>query len=120
MDAGWLLAGEAGTNIVAGFIPLDKSGAMGAVVKVASAVAVAWLLKRVSPNASKMALAGGLATVIRGPIKAANLPLVSANLGDEGYYAVGSYPQGLLPAGVAAYPDSGYGDDDQAEFAQYG
>src|SRR5437867_4011206 len=82
VDAGWLLAGEAGTNVVAGFIPLDKSGPMGAVVKVASAVAVAWLAKRISPNAAKMALAGGLASVIRGPVKAANIPLISSNLGD--------------------------------------
>lgn len=124
VDAAWLLGGEAGTNIIAGFIPLDKSGAMGAVVKVAAAVAVAWLAKRVSPNASKMALAGGLASVIRGPIKAANLPLVSANLGDlydESGYAVGAgaYPQGLLPAGVGAYPDSGYSDVDDAAYVQY-
>jgi hypothetical protein len=123
IDAAWLLAGEAGTNVVSGFIPLDKAGPMGAVVKVASAVAVAWLAKRVSPNAAKMALAGGLASVIRGPIKNANLPLISANLGDlydESGYAVGAgaYPQGLLPAGVGAYPQ-GMGDEDEEAFVQY-
>jgi hypothetical protein len=122
VDAGWLLAGEAGTNVVSGFIPLDKTGPMGAVVKVASAVAVAWLAKRISPNASKMALAGGLASVIRGPVKNANLPLISANLGDlydESGYAVGAGAYPMLPAGVGSYPQ-GVGDmEDEEAFVQY-
>ncbi len=110
VDAAWLLGGEAGTNIVAGFIPLDKTGPMGMVVKVGAAVLVAWLAKRVSPNAAKMVLAGGLASVIRGPIKAANIPLVSANLGDlydEGGYAVGAGSYPMLPGGVSSYPQMG-------------
>ncbi len=119
VDAAWVLGGEAGTNVISGFIPLDKTGPMGLVVKLAAAVAVAWFAKRVSPNASKMALAGGLASVIRGPIKGANIPLVSVNLGDDADYAVGAYPQGLLPAGVGAYPESGYGDEEEAAFVQY-
>ena len=121
VDAGWLLAGEAGTNVVSGFIPLDKTGPMGAVVKVASAVAVAWLAKRISPNASKMALAGGLASVIRGPVKNANLPLISANLGDlydESGYAVGAGAYPMLPAGVGAYPQ-GLGEEEDEAFVQY-
>jgi hypothetical protein len=123
VDAAWVLGGEAGTNVIAGFIPLDKTGPMGLVVKIAAAVAVAWLARRVNPNAAKMALAGGLASVIRGPIKGANLPLISANLGDmydESGYAVGAgaYPQGLLAPGVAAYPESGYGDEEES-FVQY-
>jgi len=121
VDAGWLLAGEAGTNVVSGFIPLDKTGPMGAVVKVASAVAVAWLAKRISPNASKMALAGGLASVIRGPVKNANLPLISANLGDlydESGYAVGAGAYPMLPAGVGSYPQ-GLGEEEDEAFVQY-
>jgi hypothetical protein len=122
VDAGWLLAGEAGTNVVSGFIPLDKTGPMGLVVKVASAVAVSWLAKRISPNASKMALAGGLASVIRGPVKAANIPLISSNLGDlydESGYAVGAGAYPMLPAGVGSYPQ-GIGDDaDEEAFVQY-
>jgi len=121
VDAGWLLAGEAGTNVVSGFIPLDKTGPMGLVVKVASAVAVSWLAKRISPNASKMALAGGLASVIRGPVKAANIPLLSPNLGDlydESGYAVGAGAYPMLPAGVGAYPQ-GLGEEEDEAFVQY-
>lgn len=121
VDAGWLLAGEAGTNVVSGFIPLSKEGPMGAVVKVASAVAVAWLAKRISPNASKMALAGGLASVIRGPVKNANIPLISSNLGDlydESGYAVGAGAYPMLPAGVGAYPQ-GLGEEEDEAFVQY-
>jgi hypothetical protein len=119
VDAGWVLGGEAGTNIIAGFIPatLLTSAPLQALAKVAAAVAVSWAAKKVSPNASKMALAGGLAAVIRGPVKAANLPLVSAALGDfyhPGYYAVSSYPQ--LP--MASYPQT-VGDADQEAYVQY-
>lgn len=118
VDAAWVLGGEAGTNIIAGFIPLDKTGPMGLVTKLVAAVGVAWLAKRVSPNAAKMALAGGLAALIRGPVKAANVPLISANLGDlydEGYYAVGA---GAYPAllGVGAYPQE-MGDADEEEYS---
>jgi hypothetical protein len=110
VDAGWVLAGEAGTNVVLGFVPVDKTGVVGSLVKVGAALAVAWAAKRVSPNAGKMALAGGLASVIRGPVKAANIPFLSTNLGDPGdeFYkpgplAVGAYPMGsypMLPAGA--------------------
>jgi hypothetical protein len=121
VDAAWVLGGEAGTNIIAGFIPLDKTGPMGLVTKLAAAVGVAWLAKRVSPNAAKMALAGGLASLIRGPIKGANLPLISANLGDlydEGYYAVGAGAYPALP-GVASYPqEMGDAADDEYSYVQ--
>lgn len=113
VDAAWVLGGEAGTNIVAGFIPLDKTGPMGLVVKVAAAVAVGWLAGRVNQNASKMALAGGLASVIRGPVKAANVPLISAALGDGDFYTPGSFAVGAYPqVGVGAYP-IGVGDDEE-------
>lgn len=108
MDAGWVLGGEAGTNVIAGFVPVDQTGAVGALVKIAAAVAVAWLAGQVSPNARKMTLAGGLASVIRGPVKRANIPFLSQNLGDSDFYspgplAVGAYPMGaypMLPAGA--------------------
>jgi len=120
VNAVWLLVGEAGTNVITGFVPVDKSGAMGAVVKVGAAVATSWLLRRfVSTNAAQFALAGGLATVIRTPIKNAGVPFLSANLGDEpGYYAVGAgaYPS-ALPA-MGAYPGSDYlsGDDSYVQY----
>lgn len=121
VDAAWVLGGEAGTNIIAGFVPVTGT-ALQAAVKVAAAVAVGWAAARVNANAGKMALAGGLASVIRGPIKAANLPLISANLGDgdmyaPGQYAVGAYPQ--VPA-LSAYPQAGYSGDDDESFVAYG
>lgn len=116
VDAGEVLVGEAATNIIASYIPVTGP-ALQAAAKVGAAVLVAWAGKRVSSNFAKMALAGGLASVIRGPIKAANLPLVSAALGDADYYAVGAYP--TAPA-LNAYPQAyaGVGDDDDA-FVQY-
>lgn len=96
--------------------------AVQAAVKVAAAVAVGWVAARVNANAGKMALAGGLASVIRGPVKAANIPLVSANLGDGDYYtpgqyAVGAYPQ--VPA-LSSYPQAGYSGDEDESFVSYG
>ena len=122
VDAAWVLGGEAGTNIIAGFIPLSGGMAVQAAVKVAAAVAVGWVAARVNANAGKMALAGGLASVIRGPVKAANLPLISANLGDgdfyaPGQYAVGAYPQ--VPA-LSSYPQAGYSGDEDESFVSYG
>ena len=121
VDAAWVLGGEAGTNIIAGFVPVTGT-ALQAAVKVAAAVAVSWVAGRVNSNAAKMALAGGLASVIRGPVKAANLPLISANLGDgdlysPGQYAVGAYP--MAPA-LSAYPTAGYSGDEDESFVSSG
>jgi hypothetical protein len=117
VDAAEVLAGEAATNVIAGYIPVTGA-ALQAAAKVGAAVIVAYVGKKfVGANFAKMALAGGLAAVIRGPVKAANIPIVSAALGDADYYAVGAYPQGALP-GVGAYPQAYAGDDEDA-FVQY-
>lgn len=112
VDAGWILAGEAVTNLVSGFVPVTGM-ATQALVKVAAAVAAGYAAGFVSPNGRKMALAGGLASVIRGPVKAANIPFLSDNLGDSSFY--GLYPGqavAALPAGVQAYPESLSGDEE--------
>lgn len=123
VDAGWILAGESATNAIAGFVPatMVTSAPLQMLVKVAAALAASWAAKKVSPNASKMVLAGGLASVIRVPVKAAGIPFVSANLGNDdlyspGRYAVGSYPQGQL---IGSYPQQAVGDDDDQAFVQY-
>lgn len=122
VDAGWVLAGEAGVNVIAGFVPatMVTSAPLQMLVKVAAALAASWAAKKVSPNASKMVLAGGLASVIRVPVKAAGIPFVSANLGNDdlyspGRYAVGAYPQGL----IGSYPTQAVGDDSDAAMVQY-
>lgn len=114
VDAGWILAGEAVTNLVAGFIPVTGV-AMQAVAKIAGAVAAGYAAGFVSPNGRKMALAGGLASVIRGPVKAAGIPLISANLGDD---YLGAYPMAPAVAGVGAYPQALSGSDDEYEYIQ--
>ena len=117
IDATFVVGGKAGTRIIAGFIPVERAGAMGLAVQVAAALAVGFLGRQISPNASKMMLAGGLSAPIETFIKSMNIPFISANLGDgEGYYAVGSYPMGSYP--MASYPDT-LSDGDVSDEAMY-
>lgn len=108
IDATWIVAGKGGSRAIASFVPVSQTGAVGLAVQVASAVALGWVGRKISPNASKMLLAGGLSGVIESFVKGLNIPFISANLGDQGYYAVGSYPMGdyprALPASVSDYP----------------
>lgn len=115
-DAGGILLGEFGTNeIVAQVLPASMAGpVMTPVAKVASAVGVGLLVKKfLGSRLGEMALAGGIATVLRGVLKGMNIPIVSAALGDDAVTsyipAAGAYP--ALTAGVAAYPSmQGMGD----------
>ena len=88
-------------------------------MQVAAALAAGYVGRFISPNASKMMLAGGLAAPIESYVKSLNLPIISAALGDgEGYYAVGAWP---APAAISGYPvGAGVGDADDATDGVYG
>lgn len=117
-----VLLGEAGTNIIAGFIPVAKTGVVGYLVKGAAAVATGFVVhKAAGPNLARYALAGGFASILRGPLKALNIPMLSSNLGaypmaglgDAGgaYAALGAGPEpGSIDNGMGGYADMGYGD----------
>lgn len=121
IDGAWVLAGEAGVGFISNLVPFGQGGgAAGIAVQLGSALALGWVARKISPNASKMILAGALAKIERGFAK--NLPVVGAYLGEgEGYYAVGSYPMGGYPQvtdglknypAMSAYPGADMGDPD--------
>lgn len=125
VDAAEILVGKAAVNTIAGFLPVTQTGAVGALAKIVAAVAVSWAARKVSPNASKMTLAGGLLAVIEPPVKAANIPLLSAGLSDypsnfyvPGPLAVGSYPKALSSYPTFSGTDDFGADADMAEMGQ--
>lgn len=118
VDATEVVLGKAVARIIPSFANLPQAGAVGLAVQVGSALLAGYLARRISPNASKMVLAGGLAAPIESFIKGMNIPLVSAALGDEGYYAVGAYP--MAPA-ISAYPSASLsGDEEDVSGGVYG
>jgi len=113
-DAAFIVGGKAVTNIIAGFIPIGGGMALDLLKKAAAAMAAGYAGRFISPNASRMMLAGGLAGVVEGFAKQLNIPLISSALSDyDSPYAVGSYPQASVP-GVSAYPQlmAGEAEDD--------
>lgn len=127
IDGFEVVLGKAGTNLVASKLPaaIPSTGIAGQAVRiiVASGLGIG-ASKFVSPNAGKMVLAGGLASVIEGLIKQFNVPLLAASLSGPGdFYAVGAYPSvGAYPAlpapSVASYP--GIAGEDDVTAAEYG
>ena len=115
IDAAEVVAGKAVARAVPTLVGLPQGGAMGLAVQVGAALLAGFIGRQISANAGKMMLAGGLAAPVESFVKGANIPLISAALADDEFYApgalaVGAYP--MLP-GVSAYPQ--YGEDDDAE-----
>jgi hypothetical protein len=120
VDATEVVLGKAVARAIPQLVGLPQSGAVGLAVQVGSALLAGYLARNISPNASKMVLAGGLAAPIESFVKGLNIPLISAALGDEDYYAVGAYP--MAPGvgnGVGAYP-SLQGEEDDVSGGVYG
>ncbi len=118
---GMLLQGSIDTvevtlgKVVARTIPtmvnIPTSGPMGLIVQTAVAVAVGFVGHQfVSKNAGKMMLAGALSAPVESIIKQANIPFISAGLGEEPEIVeiggMGAYPS------LGAYPEMGMGEED--------
>lgn len=116
LDAGFIVAGKAASRIIAGFIPITTGGqAVALAVQAAAALGAGYVGRFISPNASRMMLAGGLAGVVESFVKQLNIPFISPALGDDFYapgaLAVGAYPQAAVP-GISAYPQLMAGDEE--------
>ena len=115
IDGIWVVGGKAVTNALPSLIGLSPVGALGLGVKALAAVAAGYVFGMISPNAGKLATASGFASIYEPFIVGLNLPLISPALADDDYgYA--AYPE-VGGGGVASYPESGVGDED--EFAAY-
>lgn len=114
-DAGLVVVGDAGTNIVAGLIPFGAGSVpLDLAKKLVAALAVGYAGKFISGNASKMFLIGGLSGIIRSAVKQYNVPVLAPALSDfyaPANLAVGAYPQ--VPGGVSSYPQALMAGDDE-------
>jgi hypothetical protein len=123
-DAGVVTAGKATANIVGRLIPMPIQGTVGRVLSATiGAAAVGFAAQKfLGRDLARFAVAGALQAPIEGFVKAANVPYVSAALGDDvlgDYYTgVGDYSGGSLPSGVGDYSggNAGVGDSMEADY----
>lgn len=104
----YVFLGEAGTGLIAGFIPFGSTGIMGIGTKVIAATVSGIALGFVSAEAGAFGLAGGFASVYRSLAQEFNIPILS------GAVAAASLPTGVASpapagAGVAGYVTPGVG-----------
>lgn len=121
-DAGGILAGEAVAGLAETYIPGITPGTTksAAVAGVAGVVGGVVAMRFVGRRTGEMMIAGSIAKLVRRFVKAQNVPVLSAALGDyglplaSGYDSLGSYSSGALPPGTGM--DSGItGDSSLAE-----
>lgn len=113
-DGAWIVAGKALTNALPSLVGLSQTGIMGAAVKAVAATVAGMLAGQfLGANAAKLVTAGGYAAIVEPFIKAANIPIISAALGD-------TYPEqfiGSYPDTLSAYPDVGTLGDGELDAA---
>lgn len=101
---------KAAVRIIRSKAGFESAGAIGVGVELAAAAAVGLLAgKFLGANAARAAVQGALMAPVEAFIKGANVPLVSAALGDVGDYAdslpgVGGYPGLRMSDSVSGYP----------------
>jgi hypothetical protein len=125
-DAGVVTAGKATANIIGRLIPMPVQGTVGRVISATiGAAAVGFAAQKfLGRDMARFAVAGALQAPIEGFVKAANVPYVSAALGDDvlgDYYgesSVGDYGGGSLPAGATMgdYTGANLGDAMEASY----
>jgi hypothetical protein len=95
-DAGYVLAGGAATRAVSNIVPLDKTGLMGTVVQLASALGVGMVARRfLGADAARFVIAGGMQVPVKSLVTTM-IPAAAPLLGD--YDMLLSYP------GISSYP----------------
>lgn len=126
-DAGGILAGEALAGLVETYVPgitpgTTKSAAIAGVGGVVGGVVA---MRFVGRRSGEMMIAGSIAKLVRRFVKAQNVPVISAALGDYGLPLVSGYDSGMgaYQAGGALGPgaaDSSLtGDSTLAEIYGY-
>lgn len=90
-DALGIVVGKAASRAIPALVNLTQTGPAGVAIQAASAIAAGWIGSMVNRNFGRMALAGGLAGIVEGFVKVANIPILSASLGDEYDAVMGAY-----------------------------
>lgn len=104
IDAGEVVVGKAAARLVPSLFGFGKGTMMNMTIQAITAIGMGYIGHSfVSRNAGKMLLAGGLASPLEDIIKAANVPLISAALGEE-TDLIAAYP-----GDMSDYPESDLG-----------
>ena len=114
IDASEVLVGKVVVRAIPPMVGLPSGDTTGLLVQALTAVLAGGVAHAfVSSNAGKMVLAGGLAAPLETLVKGLNIPMISANLGEETVEIDGmrAYPQ--IPQGVGSYPQFG---ESEAEY----
>lgn len=121
VDAAELLAGKAVARTVPGLVKIDRDTTTGLIVQATAGAAAGIAAHMVNANLGKMVMAGGLSAPLESLIRRANIPVVSAALGDDEPVILSGYPgrelsgyahPALAPATVEI------GDPDEYEYQQ--
>jgi hypothetical protein len=105
VDAAFGVAGKASVRIVRSKLGYDGVTTIGAAVEVATATAIGIAAaKMLGPQRARAVVQGAFMSPIENFLKAANLPFVSAALGDEGDFAGVEDSMGGYVRDLAGYP----------------
>lgn len=117
-DALAIVGGKVASRAIPALVGLQQTGIAGVAIQAGSAIAASWAANKVKPGLGRLVLAGGLAGILEGYIKGANIPVVSAALGDYYDASYGMWlPAPSAPAqlggvdGMGAWNDGGAGED---------
>lgn len=108
-DAVGIVAGKVASRAVPALLNLSFTGIAGVAIQAASAVAAGWLGSKVNRNFGRMVVAGGIAGILEGYAKLANIPVISPALGDEYDAVMGAYLPGADAGQMGRYLPAGGG-----------
>lgn len=91
VDALGIVTGKIASRAIPALVGINQTGITGVAIQAASAVAAGFLGSKLNRNFGRMVLAGGLAGILEGYAKAANIPVISPALGDEYDAVMGTY-----------------------------
>lgn len=116
MDALGIVTGKAVSRALPALVGLSQTGFAGVAIQAVASIAAGFVGNMVSPRVGRLMVAGGLAGIVEGYIKAANIPIISPALGDE-YDAMGAWAGSEELAAAAGrlglYPGSeGFGEEE--------
>jgi hypothetical protein len=122
-DGVGVVAGKVASRAIPSMLNLGLTGFAGVALQLASGIAAGWAAgKFINRDFGRMVVAGAAGGILEGFAKAANIPVVSATLGDEYDAAMGIWLPGApapdqgvgryLPAGggMAAWDDNSMSD----------
>lgn len=83
VDGAGVVVGKAFSRAIPALVGLNLTGVAGVAIQAAATVVGGFVGSKLNRNFGRMMVAGGLAGIIEGYVKALNIPVLSPALGDE-------------------------------------